>query len=147
MEFRSLTINDREAVKALFRDVFMNAPWFDDWSDEDRLDAYIDDLAGQSNSLSLGYFEGGALAALALGCIRHWQTGTEYHIDEFCVARNRQGQGVGSAFLAEIEAYLARIGIRRFFLQTDVDMPAYGFYARRGFRELTGHVSFAKEIE
>ena len=54
---------------------------------------------------------------------------------------------MGSAFLREIEAYLARIGIRRIFLQTDADMPAYGFYARRGFRELTGHVSFAKEIE
>ena len=30
------------------------------------------------------------------------------------------------------------------FLQTDTDKPAYGFYQKNGFKELSKHVSFFK---
>ena len=147
MELRVLTVRDRETVKGLFRDVFTNEPWNDDWSDEAQLDAYIDDLTGQSYSLTLGYFDGDRIVGLSMGYIKHWYTGTEYCIDEFCVDRQLQGKGIGGAFMRRIESYLAQNGIRQIFLQTDRDVPAYGFYRRMGFQELEGHVSFAKWVE
>ena len=147
MELRVLTVRDRETVKGLFRDVFTNEPWNDDWSDEAQLDAYIDDLTGQSYSLTLGYFDGDRIVGLSMGYIKHWYTGTEYCIDEFCVDRRLQGKGIGGAFMRRIESYLAQNGIRQIFLQTDRDVPAYGFYRRMGFQELEGHVSFAKWVE
>lgn len=67
-------------------------------------------------------------------------------IDEFCVARGMQGQGIGSRFMKAVEAYLSENGIFRIFLQTGKDVPAYEFYRRNGFQELIGHVSFAKRI-
>lgn len=146
MELRELTVRDREDITRLFRDVFMNEPWNDDWSDEAQLDAYIRDLIGQDNSLTLGYYDGGRLAALAMGHIKHWFAGTEYNVDELCVDRDTQGRGIGSAFLGEIERFLSERGIFRIFLQTDRDMPAYAFYRHRGFRELRDHVSFVKTI-
>ena len=146
MELKRLTLRDREQITALFLDVFTHEPWNDDWSDARQLDAYITDLVGQGYSLALGYWDGGRLIALSLGYIKHWYAGTEYMIDEFCVDRRRQGEGIGTAFLREIEAYLLGRGIRRIFLQTEADAPAYAFYRRRGFRELTSHVSFAKEL-
>ena len=41
-------------AKALFKDSFSAPPWSDDWSDEAKLNAYIDDIAGQRNSCTLG---------------------------------------------------------------------------------------------
>ena len=147
MELSVLTASDRGIVTELFWDVFTHEPWNDDWSDRAQLDAYIDDLTGQRNSLALGFFDGESLAALSLGFVKHWFAGTEYVIDELCVDRNRQGRGTGTAFLAAIEAYLREHGIFRIFLQTGKDMPAYSFYLKNSFRELEGHVSFSKEIE
>ncbi len=146
MELKKLTVQDRDIITDLFRDVFTHEPWNDDWSDGAQLDAYIGDLTGQRNSLALGFFDGERLTALSLGFVKHWFAGTEYVIDEFCVDRNRQGRGTGTAFLEAIEEYLREHGIFRIFLQTGKDMPAYSFYLKNGFRELEGHVSFSKEL-
>lgn len=146
MELKRLTARDREAVRTLFASVFTAGPWNDDWSDPDQLDAYISDLTGQGNSLTLGYLDRDRLVGLAMGHIRHWYTGTEYFIDEFCVDRSLQRKGIGSAFLAEIENYLARNGIRHILLLTDSDVPACEFYSRRGFRKLEKNVALHKRI-
>lgn len=144
MELKRLGPEDREIIKELFADVFTREPWLDDWSDARQLDAYIDDLIGQNNSLTLGYFEGDRLTALAMGHVKHWFRGTEYCIDELCVDRSRQRQGIGRAFLRDMEAFLLQNGIRQIFLQTDRSVPAYAFYQKNGFTELIGHVSFVK---
>lgn len=147
MELRVLTIKDREAISELFKDVFSNEPWNDDWSNREQLDAYISDLISQNNSLTFGYFDGERMAGLSMGHVKHWYTATEYIIEEFCIARLFQRMGIGSAFMNEIEAYLLKNGIRQIFLQTDRNVPAYAFYMKRGFTELIDHVSFAKRID
>ena len=147
MELKVLTVQDREIITELFLDVFTHEPWNDDWSDPEQLRAYIADLTGQHYSLTLGFFDEDRLAALSMGHVKHWYTGTEYVIEEFCVARTMQRKGIGAGFMKAIAAYLAERGIRQIFLQTEKDAPAYSFYLHNGFRELTGHVSFAKRIE
>ena len=67
MELSKLTVADREIITELFRDVFTNEPWNDDWSDGDQLYAYITDLTGQSYSLTFGYFDGDQLVVLFNG--------------------------------------------------------------------------------
>ena len=108
MELRKLTVADREIITELFRDVFTNEPWNDDWSDGDQLYAYITDLTGQSYSLTFGYFDGDQLVALSMGYIRHWYSGTEYYVDELCVARHLQGKE-----LAAGSSRLLKPGCRR----------------------------------
>ena len=147
MELKKLTIRDRELITELFKDVFTNEPWNDDWSDAEQLEAYITDLTGQDYSLTLGYFDGDRMVGLSMGHVKHWYTGTEYYIDEFCVARPYQGKGVGTGFMKAIEAFLLERQIVQIFLQTDRNAPAYEFYTHRGFHELAGHVSFAKRID
>ena len=80
MELKRLSINDKEAIKELFTGVFTGEPWNDDWSDSKQLDCYIDDLCGQSYSLTYGLFEGGELIGLSMGYIKHWYTGTEGYL-------------------------------------------------------------------
>ncbi len=143
-EIRTLNIDNIEEVKEFFYQVFSNEPWNDDWSDQDQLHAYIFDLMENRNSLSLGFFENGTMVGLSIGSIRHWYTGTEYHIDEFCIKTKEQGRGLGTKFIQAIENYIKLKGMHHIFLQTERSMPTYQFYKRNGFIELENHVSFIK---
>lgn len=145
-EFKRLDESDARAITALFASVFTREPWNDDWSDEEQLRAYIHDLVGQENSLTFGLYEGDELAALSMGHVKHWYTGTEYCVDELCVRTERQGKGLGSLFAGKVEAACRELGLTHIFLLTDRDVPAYGFYKKLGFYELEGNVSLAKEL-
>ena len=146
MYIKKLDLEHLEEVKELFKRVFMNEPWNDDWSDGEQLRQYILDLTGSRNSLTLGYFDGGDMAALSMGHIRHWYEGIEYIIDELCVRTDCQGRGVGTAFLRDMEAFLRQRGMKHIFLLTERTVPAYRFYRKNGFIELKDNVAFAKRL-
>ncbi len=148
MEYQLKTLG-REAfaaVKALFASVFTQDPWNDDWSDEQRLELYIQDLTGQSNSLTFGLYQGEELVGVAMGHTKHWYTGTEYCVDELCISREKQGKGLGRLFVQEMEKACRALGLTYIFLLTDNDVPAYGFYQRLGFYKLENNVAFAKKL-
>ena len=144
LKLKRLNIEDKEAITSVFTSVFIKEPWNDDWSDTNQLDMYINDLVGQNYSLTYGLFEDDELIGIALGYIKHWYTGTEYIINEFCVKTDRQGAGAGSFFIAEIEKAIKEMGIKQIFLLTDSNVPAYNFYKKNGFVECTTNVAFAK---
>ena len=146
MEFRQLTPERFEDIKAFFRDVFTKEPWNDDWSDDHQLTMYITELICSANSLTYAMYDGEEMVSLAMGHIKHWYSGTEYYIEELCVRTDLQGRGIGTAFIEHIENALREMGINHIFLQTDRDMPAYDFYLRRGFTELVNHVSFVRNV-
>ncbi len=146
-ELRRLSMSEIQPIRDVFVGVFSNEPWNDDWSDEAQLMRYLEDIAGNKNSLSLGSFDEGNLCGIALGSVIHWYTGTEYYIREFCVSRDYQGKGIGSLFLRKIEEGLKDDGIRSIILSTDVDTPAYGFYLKNGFDELPRARFFHKGIK
>ena len=146
LSIKRLSIKDKKIITDVFVGVFTKAPWNDDWSNTNQLDMYINDLVGQGYSLTYGLFDDDELIGIALGYVKHWYSGTEYIINEFCVDRHSQGKGIGTAFMKAIEAYLSGKGIRQIFLLTDKDVPAYTFYQRNGFTEQIGNVAFAKRF-
>ncbi len=131
----------------LYRACFSGDPWNDNWSDTEQLTAYIRDLSCCFNSLNYGLVIDGRLAALSIGSVRHWWEGTNYVLEEYCVSPEIRRSGVGSRFLAMIEADVKARGIAGIFLQTDSDKPSYSFYQKNGFTELTTHVSFFKSVK
>ena len=146
MELKRLSIDDKEEIKALFKGVFMGEPWNDDWSDSEQLDLYIEDLCGQGYSLTYGLYDGDEMIGLSMGYIKHWYTGTEYIIDELCIKTDRHGSGAGTFFLEQIEKTIKELGLKQIFLLTDRDMPAYNFYKKNGYVEVSSLVPFAKLI-
>ena len=144
VSFRRLDPAETKKVKELFKSVFCAEPWCDDWSDEEQLDAYIKDLTGQSYSLAYGLFEGEELIGLSMGHVKHWYSGTEYLIDEFCIRRDRQGRGLGSHFMSKIEEALLEMDLHCIYLQTERDFPAYDFYIKNGFTEVEETVALYK---
>lgn len=145
-DIKRIGINELEIIKELFTSVFTIEPWNDDWSDQKQLNLYLTDLVGQSNSLTYGFFKGENLIGVSMGHIIHWYTGTEYYINELCIRTDKQGNGVGTLFLKEIEKEIKKLGLVQIFLQTENNVPAYDFYRKNGFFELKEHVSFAKEL-
>jgi len=145
-DVRRLSMADILPIKELFVGVFTNEPWNDDWSDEAQLVRYLEDIAGNENSLSLGLYGDGELWGIALGTVIHWYTGTEYYIREFCVRRDSQGKGLGRQFMIKIEEVLKADGIHSIILSTDVDTPAHGFYLKNGFAELPKSRFFHKSF-
>ena len=134
LKIKRLSIDDKEIITDVFTSVFTKAPWNDDWSDTNQLDMYINDLVGQGYSLTFGLFDD-ELIGISLGYVKHWYSGTEYIINEFCVKTERQGAGAGSFFISEIEKAIKELGIKQIFLLTDSNVPAYRFYKKNGFNE------------
>lgn len=132
---KRLTIKDKEIITDIFTSVFTKEPWNDDWSNTNQLDMYINDLVGQGYSLTYGLFDDNELIGISLGYVKHWYSGTEYIINEFCIKTDRQGAGAGSFFIAEIEKAIKELGIKQIFLLTDSNVPAYNFYKKNGFSE------------
>ena len=130
----------------LYKVSFGGEPWNDDWSNKEQLYEYVKEISGAYNSLNYGLNVDGRLAAMSIGMIRHWWEGTNYNIEELCVLPEFQGQGIGSRFLKMIEKDIQTRGAVGIFLQTDDDKPAYGFYHKAGFGDLSSHVSLYKSL-
>jgi aminoglycoside 6'-N-acetyltransferase I len=73
-------------------------------------------------------------------------TGTEYIINELCIKTDRQGGGAGTFFLTQIEETIKEMGLKQIFLLTDRDVPAYNFYKKNNYVEVSNLVPFAKHI-
>ena len=112
-DFKKIGINETEIIKELFAGVFTIEPWNDDWSNQEQLNLYLLDLIGQSNSLTYGLFENGKLIGVSMGHIKHWYSGTEYYIEELCIQTNKQGNGIGTYFLKEIEKAMSILDIAK----------------------------------
>ena len=146
LKIKRLSIKEKEAITNVFLGVFTKEPWNDDWSDTDQLDMYINDLIGQSYSLTYGLYDDDELIGISMGYIKHWYRGTEYIINEFCIKTELQGKGAGTFFIKEIEKAIQELGLNQIFLLTDTNVPAYNFYKKNGFFEETTTVAFGKRV-
>ena len=128
MLFRVLTMADEGEIFAVVRAAFAAPPWNEDWKDAASFHLYLKDILGNANSLAFGLWEGERLAALALGRLKHWP----------------QGRGVGSALLQHIYAYACAQGFREVALLTRRNAPAYGFYLKNGFEDVSWRAWMAR---
>ena len=145
-QFRVLDSTELGEAAVLYRTVFESKPWNENWSDKEKLSAYIGDIAGMENALNFGLFTEGRLIAAALGSVRHWWEGTDYILEELFVAPDMQSGGIGTRFMKMIEDELRKRSIAGIYLQTDNDKPAYSFYRKNNYDEMTARVSFFKKI-
>lgn len=141
-------LSSLEELKILFVDVFSSSPWFDQWDDEEQLDKYLNELIGNSNSLSLVFIDNNdKIIGASLGYVFSWWQGSEYFIKEFFISNDIQGSGAGSLFLEHIEEYLVNKNIKGLWLLTESDFPAYDFYKKNKFKAHKNTVLLSKSLE
>ena len=84
------------------------------------------------------------LAAFVFGVLDDYFDGVLYSISEFAVSPDLQRKGVGSTVLNMLESRLSANGVDAVNLNTSTHLPAYGFYKKNGYLEVTENVSFMK---
>ena len=145
MSIKEIDITLFHEIKDMFRATFSGPPWNEEWKD-DQLNEYLHDLIEVRGSLMFGLYEREKLIGISIGKIKHWCSGTEYFIEELCISNDYQGRGLGREFFALIKNSLKERGITQIFLMTDRDKPAYEFYKKIGFKELSEITSFFGEF-
>lgn len=135
MQLKTLSSENKKEVMEIIKEAFAAEPWNDNWDDIDIFNKYITDITENANSLSLGIFDGGILAGLALGRLKHWFYGIEYCIDDLCIKTAYQGKGTGSEFIGLLKEYAEKHDFSKISLKTSKKASAYHFYQKNGFTE------------
>ena len=147
MQLRTLDYNkDFQQVVDVFDSAFSREPWNDEWSDRKQLDRYIQDLLDQKNTLAFGLFDDTELIGLVLGRLMHFYIGNQFRIDELCVKPTRQGKGLGTLLLSEVEKACIERKIPYLILSTERNYPAFSFYSKNGFVLSPNSVILAKKL-
>ena len=81
----------------------------------------------------IGFFDGAALAAV-VDMILAYPNETTGYIGFFMVEKSRQGQGIGSRIVADIENTMRNNGMRHSRLAVDKGNPqSYSFWTKNGY--------------
>ncbi len=133
-----------EAGVDLFIATFSVEPWNDVYESRDQVVAFF--KHHMNNNYFIGYVLklNDEIVALSLGFQKPWINGMEYYIDEFCVKKTVQKMGIGSQFLALIEADIHEKQMNAIILNTNKGFPAEQFYLKNGFEPLEDIIVLAK---
>lgn len=175
LEIMPLSLDNLDAAVVLFIDTFTRAPWNDVYTNILQVRQYLNHYVhastmDEADSVSTDDLEGGdegraayahllpffgfvarnkrtrQVVALCCGGVKPWLEGMEAYVDEFCVAPELQGQGVGSVFFAAVENILRQSGLNGLILHTNPSYGAYDFYQRCGMSPLEDQSVLAKII-
>lgn len=134
MIIRTFKEQDIEHSINLFMEVFNQAPWNNQWTQEVTADLFHDFIHTPG---FLGYIAEveDTVVAVIVGKEKKWWRGNEYVVEEFFVKHDLQGQGIGTRMLEFIYSDVKSRGIGNIILLTDTFAPAYTFYVNKGFTE------------
>lgn len=121
-----------EAGARLYRDVFNEPPWNDEWTVETAR-ARLAQLTEMPGYYGYGVTLDGTLVGFLMGYTEQWYTGKFFHLKEMCVDPDHRRRGIGTELLSRLIDRLERENVTRMHLFTLRDSPARAFYDERGF--------------
>lgn len=136
LSFRPATANDAAAIARLVNAAYRPGDDSTSWTHESHLIAGTRTSAAQVESLlRQSHIIVGSIGNELVSCVQIEAHGPEAYIGLFAVAPERQGAGIGSATLAEAEAYAASLdSVERFaMLVVSARAELVAFYCRRGY--------------
>ena len=116
----------------LYRTVFNEPPWNDQWTVETaqiRLSQIIETPRYRGLSASLDE----ELVGLVMGNLEQWYTGEHFYLKEMCVRPTQQRRGIGTMLMEHLVEELQSEGVKRVYLLTMQESPARAFYEENGF--------------
>lgn len=146
MEIRKFSVQDIKNCAKLYKEVFSGPPWNDGWIEMSQVMNYLNELI--SNPAFMGYviYQDSEIVAACLGHSRSWWSGKELFIDEFFVASQFQGMGIGTLLLEYVENHPEMKDFSGLNLLTDKTVPAKNFYLRNGFKTKNNRITMIKKF-
>ena len=128
----------------IYFNMFTGPEWRFDWLTAENVRRYFKDMAAAPRFKGYIYLNGNEAIGACFGDISDYFSTAQYYIKEIFVEQTIQRQGVGSRFLAEIEADLKKSGVDNVILSTSRNIGAYGFYKKNGYVENNETAFFVK---
>jgi GNAT superfamily N-acetyltransferase len=146
LKFGKFSLEDTDKCAKLFKEVFSDYPWYDDWVSISQARKYL--LVLVENPAFEGFiaFEGFKIAAVCFGRKKSWWEGKEFFIDEFFVSNLKQGNGIGTKLIDYVKDSLNKEDYRRLVLLTNKGIPAEEFYVKNGFYTNQNRISMINEL-
>ena len=124
-----------DGCAAAYIAAYGEAPW-NEALDPDHVRRYIRAFMDRDGFRAWQLTVGGEIAGVALGIVVPHTEGAFLRVEDLCVAPKWQRQGLGGAFLREIQRQSASEGCDSMLLATQPDVPAHRFYLKQGFRDI-----------
>ena len=146
LEIRKFRLDDTDNCTKLFKDVFSDYPWYDNWVSFKQARKYLIELIENPAFEGFVVYEDSDIVAACFGHKRSWWMGKEFFIDEFYVSNLKQGNGVGTKLLNHVKESLIQEDYSRLILLTNKEIPAEDFYIKNGFYNNPSRINMIKEI-
>ena len=135
-----------DEIVRLYVAAFKVAPISYDWLTVEQSRRYLRDITRFPGFLGFVYLTEGAVSAFCFGVLDNYFQGTLFEIKEFAVSPACHNRGIGSLLISDMQKKLTEHGVEGITLQTSRHIPAYNFYLKNNFEEITTSVSLIKWI-
>ncbi|MBE6049012.1 MAG: GNAT family N-acetyltransferase [Clostridium sp.] len=136
LDFVNIDNNILDQCVDLFIDTFTKEPWYDVYESRNQVVEFFENFLKNNYFLGYAAIQNGKVVAISVGMKKPWIEGIEYYIDEFCVSYEKQGKGIGSAFIKYIEKDIQNKGLNGILLNTEKGYKSYDFYVKNGFKQI-----------
>ena len=128
----------------IYHDAFTAPPLSYTWLTKEKAWRYVRDLTQTPGFIGYTYWENDEMIAFIFGILDNYFEGTMFCVEELAVASNQHGKGIGTKVIALLETKLAGFAVEAISLQTSRSLPAYKFYIKNGYEEVSDSVSMMK---
>ena len=145
MIIRELKETDIPACADILCSVYNNELWMCRWTKE-VAESYLRDFFGHSKFVGYVAEEDSVIIAGMFAHEKIWWNNSEVFVEEMFVTPKRQGCGIGTALLKEVEKYILEKQLAGITLSTNKYAPAPKFYEKNGFVSCEHVMFMAKEL-
>ena len=146
MRIREMNVEDIGACADILCSVYNNELWMCRWDKETAVE-YLKDFF--ENKKFVGYVaeEEGEVIAGIFAHEKVWWNSSEVFVEEMFVTPEKQGNGIGTSLLQQVEEYVKKHNLAGITLSTNKYAPAPKFYEKNGFVHCEHVIFMAKEME
>ncbi|KGX92112.1 GNAT family acetyltransferase [Pontibacillus halophilus JSM 076056 = DSM 19796] len=145
MKVRKLYNEDLELLTRLYVDVFSREPWSEPWTVE-TASKRIKDIQATPGYVGVGVIDyEEELNGMVLGNIEQWVDSQIFYVNELCVKKELEGQGVGSRLMQVLQEELMKQDVCMMYLSTERGhaKPAK-FFEKLGFNIIEDRILMDK---
>jgi aminoglycoside 6'-N-acetyltransferase I len=131
----------------IYIEAFNAPPLNYDFLTKEKAERYLRDITRTPGFIGYTYWLDGEMAAFCFGKLDNYFQGTMFEVEELAVIPRMHRSGVGSAVMNLLETKLAGYGVSAVSLNTSRDLPAYNFYLKNDYEELTENAALMKWLQ
>jgi len=138
---------DLEECAKIYEQAFTTPPLCYAFLTKEKTERYLRDLVRTPGFIGYTYWIDDEMVAFCFGTLDNYFQGTMFEVSELAVKPHLQRSGIGSEIMKLLETKLAGYGVSAVSLHTSRELPAFNFYQKNGYEELTENATLIKWLQ